>query len=546
MCMASVSQLSQMSQPSQSQRQGTCSVCFRPHMKLYDKGQYVYRHGPHSRPCSGTGKPPLEHGTGNSLPASLANQQTMVSGAVVTDPQAPIDTAIAPGLTTAPLPHPCSPEGTIKHIPKAARVSCSSVLADLLDKVSSNPEDAQAWMNLLQFGPNILAKPPRGGKRHNLANAIKKRCTNEAAPTIVTGPAKDKPRRDPDLGATQLASAVTSKIEEGNLKAAIRIISSDEKIADFSPENLAALRSKHPSAAPIGDQLPDPSNFSACQISTEAVRKAIGSFPAGSSGGPDGLRPAHLSELTRCKETGIRLLESVVNLVNTLLLGNCPTSIREILFGGKLLALNKPGGGLRPIAIGYYWRRLTAKCANTIALDQLGDFFAPIQLGVGVKGGCEAAIHAARRFCSTMSTEQILVKLDFRNAFNSINRETVLRAVAAHIPMLYAFCHLTYANHTSLLFGEDLISSEDGVQQGDPLGPLLFCLSIHPILAAFQSPFIACFMDDVTLGGDADTVERDVLEMVEIGARIGLVQGKHRFCARGCQSPYNEETRHPY
>ena len=30
-------------------------------------------------------------------------------------------------------------------------------------------------------------------------------------------------------------------------------------------------------------------------------------------------------------------------------------------------------------------------------------------------------------------------------------------------------------------------------------------------------------MDDVTLGGDADTVERDVLEMVEMGSRMGLV-----------------------
>ena len=119
-----------------------------------------------------------------------------------------------------------------------------------------------------------------------------------------------------------------------------------------------------------------------------------------------------------------------------------------------------------------------------------------------------------------MSTEQILY---FRNAFNSIHRETVHRAVPAHIPMLYAFCYLTYANHTSLLFGEDLISSEDGVQQGNPLGPLLFCLYIYHILTAFQSPFIACLEDDVTLGGDVDTVERDVLKMVEMGSWIGPV-----------------------
>ena len=74
-----------------------------------------------------------------------------------------------------------------------------------------------------------------------------------------------------------------------------------------------------------------------------------------------------------------------------------------------------------------------------------------------------------------------------------------------------------------LKINDDDDDDDDGVQQGDPLGPLLFCLSIHPILTAFHSPFIACFMDDVTLGGDVGTVERDVLEMVEMGSRIGLV-----------------------
>ena len=146
-------------------------------------------------------------------------------------------------------------------------------------------------------------------------------------------------------------------------------------------------------------------------------------------------------------------------------------------FRGKLIALNKPDGGIRPIAIGYYWRRLAAKCANKYALVQLEGYFAPLQLGAGVSGGCEAAIHAVRRFLDGMSSEWALVKIDFSNAFNCISRKVLLEAVSIHLPELYKFCHLSYSSHTSLAFGEFLISSEVGVQQGDPLGPLCFALS---------------------------------------------------------------------
>ena len=77
---------------------------------------------------------------------------------------------------------------------------------------------------------------------------------------------------------------------------------------------------------------------------------------------------------------------------------------------------------------------------------------------------------------SVMSENQVLVKLDFRNAFNSIHRDALLECVASRLPELYQFCHLAYGNSTSLQFGSDLIQSAEGVQQGDPLGPLLFCL----------------------------------------------------------------------
>ena len=89
-----------------------------------------------------------------------------------------------------------------------------------------------------------------------------------------------------------------------------------------------------------------------------------------------------------------------------------PRRRRPILFGGSLIALEKNSGGVRPIAIGYTWRRLAAKCANSYAISELANLFNPIQLGVGVPGGCEAAMHSARKYAEDIP-DHVIVKLDF-------------------------------------------------------------------------------------------------------------------------------------
>src|SRR6476469_395149 len=65
----------------------------------------------------------------------------------------------------------------------------------------------------------------------------------------------------------------------------------------------------------------------------------------------------------------------------------------------------------------------------------LRDFsMSPLQLGVGVSRGVEAAVHATRDFVHSMGSTDALIKLDFINAFNCIRRDTFLEAVAHHIP----------------------------------------------------------------------------------------------------------------
>ncbi len=86
------------------------------------------------------------------------------------------------------------------------------------------------------------------------------------------------------------------------------------------------------------------------------MKKAINSFPLESSGGPDGLRPQHLSDMLNCNDSGPAILSVTTVFINMLLRGQCPSQVIPILFGANLTALSKKSGGIRPITVGCYWR----------------------------------------------------------------------------------------------------------------------------------------------------------------------------------------------
>ena len=66
------------------------------------------------------------------------------------------------------------------------------------------------------------------------------------------------------------------------------------------------------------------------------------------------------------------------------------------------------------------------------------------------------------------------------------------------------------------------MQSAEGVQQGDPLGPLLFCLTIQPLIQDLQSEFKVFYLDDGTIGGSLEDVHHDLLLVEEKAALLGL------------------------
>ena len=323
----------------------------------------MYRHGPHEHPCPGSGQLPSAHKVVGASQESPSVNNIGASASVLLD----ISTS-QEEFTSAPLlVHPTLQSAVLKHVPKAARSSCNAKLSSIISDICNQPEDLSKWNKLLNFGCDILRKPARGGRRHNIGEFILNRCEN-SSPVPASSHGGPKPKKDPNAS---LAAAVASKIEDGNLWAAIRMLSSNEQLTSFSEDTRTKLQEKHPPTHVDRRPFPDPQTFETLFVSVDKVKEAVRSFPAGSCGDPNGFRPQHMIELVNCRDSNNTLISVLTDFVNLLLSGRCPPAACTLIFGGKLLALNKKDGGLRPIAVGYYWRRLAAKCANSHAIEKL-------------------------------------------------------------------------------------------------------------------------------------------------------------------------------
>ena len=75
--------------------------------------------------------------------------------------------------------------------------------------------------------------------------------------------------------------------------------------------------------------------------------------------------------------------------------GKVPPDIQPYLAGAFLVGIGKKDGGIRPIAIGDIYRRLTSKCLYSLILNEANAYFLPFQC-VCAQGGAETVVHAWR------------------------------------------------------------------------------------------------------------------------------------------------------
>ena len=177
---------------------------------------------------------------------------------------------------------------------------------------------------------------------------------------------------------------------------------------------------------------------------------------------------------------------------------------------------------MRPITVRCTLRRLVAKTASTAVMKHLDSLLAPLQLGYGTPLGAEATAYSARLYLADLPPDNVFLKLDFKNAFNRVRRDKTLEAARQFAPEIFPFVYSCYAGPSSLNFRGTILHSTEGVQQGDPLCPLLFSLAIHPLMQQLKSEVCVFYLDDGTLGGTECDVLHDFKLIDREAAALGL------------------------
>ena len=147
-------------------------------------------------------------------------------------------------------------------------------------------------------------------------------------------------------------------------------------------------------------------------------------------------------------------------------------------------------------------RRVVAKCARSKVSDERKECFGKTQVGCGT---CKAEIaaHLFRKILEKPSSKtHVLLKLDFKNAFISLNSETMLKHVHAIRPNVYLLVFSACSQPNFLIYGDTIISSDEGTQRGDPEAPPIFAETTQVLVNDMKSKINEWYLDDESLAND--------------------------------------------
>jgi hypothetical protein len=285
-------------------------------------------------------------------------------------------------------------------------------------------------------------------------------------------------------------------------------------VMDLSPDVLQKLAALHPQpkeAVPACPAEAPRLSVIADDILDVSIRKICN----GSAPGASGWSAEHLKVLVSdqvCREGIKHILMHIIN-------NNVDERTRQILIAGILVAVAKDSSAMpdpRPIAMGEVFYKLAGVYVLELMLKHFPEIFPDIQLGVGAPGGSERAIHALNALCSLHDTA-LLICTDFKNAYNSKSRAGIARSLygTPSTSACWRIFDLAYSSPSALLLYDkqgqlvEVLSSQEGVRQGDPLSSFYFSISAQPLYKRSTqgtSTTAKAVIDDLNLIGPAASV----------------------------------------
>ena len=108
-----------------------------------------------------------------------------------------------------------------------------------------------------------------------------------------------------------------------------------------------------------------------------------------------------------------------------------------------------------------------------------------LQLCGGQISGIEAAVHAVRNAFNSNDCEAALL-VDASNAFNSLNRQVALHNIRRLCPPVATALINNYRAPTELFVDGDVLLSQEGTTQGDPLAMPMYALATIPLIKKLE------------------------------------------------------------
>ena len=212
-------------------------------------------------------------------------------------------------------------------------------------------------------------------------------------------------------------------------------------------------------------------------------------------------------------------------MANLCVSGYLPNDLQEYFCSVRLVPLNKKDDGIRPIVVGEFLWGMVSKLALK-EVEHLLQSLQPAQIGVGGKGPViQAAILCVKSWLKDMAGDELLLKVDISNAYNTISRNACMAGVKKHCPDIARWAHWCLNGSSRVYYNSTVIACTAGVQQGDPLAPALFSLGLHCVieqLIANEGIRQMWFLDDGMLRGKSEPVCNALNIMTRELAKINL------------------------
>ena len=404
-----------------------------------------------------------------------------------------------------------------------------------------------AWKCIMVLPALLLQKPSKESKSKDHVAALKRRLKSWKEGDIL-GLLKecDTIQSRIKLSAPRNTTEAISKrfailMKQGKINAAVKLLTSSMQggILNLDADTMNLLRAKHPEPTPSSEeaiynhQAPEvhPVVFEA--INAESIRKAALNTHGGA--GPSGVDADAWRHMLVSRNFGIASEElrtefaEVIKLLCTEKVEHTSetetiTSSLEAFLASRLIPVDKCPG-LRPIGVGEVLRRIAGKVVMEVVKGDIQETVGSVQVCAGQAGGCEAAIHGMKNVFEDIETDAILL-IDAANAFNSINRDAMLKNISKICPIVFIYAYNCYSVHARLfVLGGAELKSKEGTTQGDPPAMAFYAIGSLPLiwfLADHEKDVSqVAYADDLTGGGKLGKLRRWFAGIIDKGPLFG-------------------------